>query len=310
MKSRAGKRPNRVGRPAYAGIAVGIVSLAGLLAFALQGASKDHRGFFHDIRLAFSSDSGAGRAIRLWDGRRYAELRAAGCGGDSSYSPAWSNDGRRLAFLTVRSGQTAVCVVDDDHHDGFRAFEPKAKASNVVWHPSGDRLLVTEPGGTGGGALVEVSLPGGDQERLVEGSQGFGRPAWKPDGSEFTVATGENHLQFYDAQGGRRDFWPDTKDQSPSWSRDGSSLAFVREEQSGWALLVMDTKTRAISKVRSSPDLLFNLDWSPDDRYIAFEAYNHRSGNADIFVTEASADASARVLFAGAGDDGSPVFRP
>lgn len=310
MRLRAGERPSSVGLAAYVGIALGIASVAGVLGIAIRAATE-RKGFFHDVRLAYSSDSGAGRAIWLWDGRRTTELRAAGaCGGESSYSPAWSHDGRRLAFLTVRSGQSAVCVVDDDHHDGFLAFDPKAKASNVVWNPSGDRLLLTEPGGTGGGALVEVTLPGGGQQRLVESPEGFGRPAWKPDGREFTVATGENRLQFYDAKGGRRDSWPDTKDQSPSWSRDGSSLAFVREEQSGWALLVMDTKSRAIRKVRSSPDLLFNLDWSPDDRYIAFEAYNHRSGNADIFVTEPSADGSARVLFAGPGDDGSPVFRP
>jgi Tol biopolymer transport system component len=63
-------------------------------------------------------------------------------GGDSirlvpGYGPAWSPDGRRLAFVSTRSGSRRVWVTDTD---GQRAIELKdAEVSNplVVWLPDG-----------------------------------------------------------------------------------------------------------------------------------------------------------------------------
>ena len=303
----SGRRRPNVGWQAYAGLLLLLASVGGAVLLGRSGEDA-----FGGAVLAYASDSGGHRAIWLSDARRSTELRAGGCGGSGSYSPAWSRDGRRLAFLTVRAGQHAVCVVESTDDEGRIVFETGAKVSNVVWHPSGRQLLLARTADDGSGAVVEVSASGRRNEIvLTTGPQGFGRPAWQPDGGGFVVATAENHLQFYDRRGALTDTWAGTTDQSPAWSRDGSRLAFVREQPGGWALLVLDVRTNRLATVASSESLLFHPDWSRDDRRLAFEGYDRRSGSADIFLTEVSGkEGNARVLVGGPGDDTSPALRP
>lgn len=267
---------------------------------------------FRNAVVAYASDRNAQRAIWLSDGHTSTTLRAEGCGGSGSYSPAWSPDGRKLAFLTtVRGAQRAICVVESTEDKGRIAFETDGKTGNIAWHPSGQRLLLAKTADDGSGTVVEVPLSGhGDEAVLATAPQGFGRPAWRPDGDGFVVATGANHLQFYDRRGALTDTWSDTTDQSPAWSRDGSKLAFVREEPGGWALMVFDARMKRSTTVAFSENLLFHPDWSQDDRRLAFEGYDTRSGSADIFLIDTSGRSETRVLVGGPGDDTSPALRP
>ncbi len=301
------KRRPKVGWQAYAGVAVLLASVG--IAVVLN-MSSGHDPFGGAI-LAYTSDRNGQRSIWLTDARRSTELRAGGCGGTGSYAPAWGPDGRRLAFLTVRAGQHAVCVVDSTEDEGRIVFQTDAKLSDVVWHPSGRWLILTRTADDGSGALVELTMSAPPRLHvLVTGPKGFGRPAWRPDGSGFVVSTGENHLQFYDRRGAMIDTWPATTDQSPAWSRDGSRLAFVREQPGDWALMILTMRTNRLATVVSSESLLFHPDWSPDDHRIVFEGYNRRSGSADILLTEVSGKGQARLLVGGPADDGSPTFRP
>lgn len=301
------RRWTNVGRPAYAGLAVLIASLGGAIALSRSGQDA-----FRGAVVAYASDRSGQRAIWLSDARTSTEVRAEGCGGSGSYSPAWSPNGRQLAFLTVRAAQRAVCIVESAKDVGRIVFETDGKASNIAWHPSGRRLLMTRTADDGTGTVVEVALSGQrDEVVLATGPEGFGRPAWRPDGDGFVVATGRNHLQFYDRKGTLTETWGDTADQSPVWSRDGSRLVFVREQQrGGWALMVLEARTKRSTTVASSENLLFHPDWSRNGRRLAFEAYDTRSGSADIFLIDASGGGATRVLVAGPGDDGSPALRP
>lgn len=303
-----GRRSNVVGWQAYAGLAVLLASLGAAVVLTRSGEDR-----FRDAVVAYSSDRGGRRAIWLSDARTSRELRPANCSGLGAHSPAWSPDGRRMAFLVVRAADRhAVCVVDSAADRGRIVFESGAKVSNVAWHPSGRRLLLTRTADDGSGAVVEVPASGhrADEVVLATAPQGFGRPAWRPDGGGFVVATGANHLQFYDQRGALTDTWTGSTDQSPVWSRQGSRLAFVREQPGGWALMVLDVGTNRLTTVTSSENLLFHPAWSRDGRRLAYEGYDRRSGSADIFLAEVSGKGQVRVLVGGPGDEGSPSLRP
>jgi Tol biopolymer transport system component len=73
-------------------------------------------------------------------------------------------------------------------------------------------------------------------------------------------------------------------DYCPSWSPDGSQIAFISHrsgEHKIWVIPAIGGTTRQIT---CDPGSDWHPSWSPDGNQIAFESY--RSGNYDIWVMD------------------------
>ncbi|GII75252.1 serine hydrolase [Sphaerisporangium rufum] len=157
-------------------------------------------------------DAGRDRAVE--------ELWLAGTGGDAprrltpgpaDTAPAWSPDGRRLAFL--RDGQ--VAVLDAGGGEPERVTDLPLGAGAPRWSPDGRRLAFTAPVDPAGGApgpmvsdgldyqadgvgmhgsvrpqLHVLDLDGRGLRRLTDGPHGAGVPAWSPDGTVLAFTRG------------------------------------------------------------------------------------------------------------------------
>ena len=80
------------------------------------------------------------KSIRQWT---FGEQRIS--------SPRWSPDGRRIAFISNRSGVNQLYLISRDGGEAERVTDCPAAVSNPVWSPCGEKIALSirlEKGGT------------------------------------------------------------------------------------------------------------------------------------------------------------------
>jgi serine/threonine-protein kinase len=127
----------------------------------------------------------------------------------------------------------------------------------------------------------------------VDGRSGFG--IFSPDGKYIVfrsgAAGGEDNLYWRaaDGSGDVERLTTSARSQTPgSWSRDGTTLAFVEEGDSTgtgffqfdiWALSIGDRKTRALINTAANE---MTPEFSPDGRWLAY--VSNESGRSEVYV--------------------------
>ncbi len=145
--------------------------------------------------------------------------------GGSSTSPAWSPDGRWLAFRADRGEGSQVHLIDPRGGEAWAVTRVKGGVESFAWSPRGDRLLLFiaderpasearkerygafaidgEPGPNTHLWLAEVDGKGegGEPERLTEGDFHVAGAEWAPDGDRIVYVRqpDANLLSFMNA---------------------------------------------------------------------------------------------------------------
>ena len=230
--------------------------------------------------------------------------------GQSAFDPAWSPDGRRLAF-----GQGDQVVVMDANDRRVRTNIPGGSRSLVRfgWLPDGQ--LWIDRGQAGG--LFRVNLDTG-QDVAIQGV----RPVLSPDGTRMAylehwpdpiiwIADSNGHNAHPVVLGYGLNGSPDGRQlaqetngaSDPAWSPDGSMIAVTVWQSNGPAFLVLDSGTGAVL-ARKRGMTLSSRAWSADGRYVAFQPEPDSSFRAAVGILDVWNDRQASLL--GNGWDWSP----
>lgn len=159
------------------------------------------------------------------------------------YDPAYSPDGRRLAFVSTRGGGgPRLFVMDADGGDARLVGDLGGAVRRPMWAPDGRRLAV-EVAEEGGAAIYVVNADGTGWGRLGTGHL----PAWNQDGAGVTY-TENDSLFWRPAMGGARRFLV-ARARVGRPSPDGRWMAFVRDDSTGAALYLADLTTGAETRI-------------------------------------------------------------
>ncbi len=140
---------------------------------------------FESVNLWRQPLEGAGPAVELIASAHW------------SFEPDYSPDGKRIAFLSDRSGNPEVWVADADGNKPRQwTFLGQPSLGGPRWCPQSRRIAFTVPG-PDGSAIHLVEQPG-RAPRLVPGSHRCGYLTWSPDGRA---------LYFTSNRGGNTQIW-------------------------------------------------------------------------------------------------------
>jgi TolB protein len=165
---------------------------------------------------------------------------------------------------------------------------------HLQWSPDGKKFLFTRLEGKSL-ALWTMNVDGSDLKRLLPAeTQPHFDGHWSPDSQKILFVydrlrgtDGELQIDICNADGSEhKNFIPHKAfEESPRWSPDGKSVAWVSSREKNPDLFVIGADGKNLKRLTSDPAFDNNPSWSPDGKEIAF--CSTRAGNFEIYVMKA-----------------------
>lgn len=201
-------------------------------------------------------------------------------------SPAWSPDGRELAYVSFEKQKAIVYV--QDTATGKRRPVANFRGSNSApaWSPDGQTLAVTLS--RDGGSQIYLMGRNGENVRRLTQSIGIDtEPAFTPDGrSVYFVSDRGGGPQVYRiAVGGggvERVTFSGSYNISPAISPDGRTLAYIGRDGNAFRLYVQDLAGGGAAVAVSDTSDDESPSFAPNGRLII---YASRSQGRDVLLT-------------------------
>jgi WD40 repeat protein len=200
---------------------------------------------------------------------------------DGALYPAWSPDGKQIAFQYVDPGTgqfDGLWLADADGTNLRRVpgSEPQDRAP--TWSPDG-KYLAFESVREGASGIFVVELASGAVTPLLSSQQvAYEQPAWSPDGKAIAYI-----LRQVSVQGETRQLYVISDDGSnprrladldhvlsASWSPDGKQLVIgVEQAAFSSSIVLVDVESGEYRTLAEGASYLLPT-WSPDRNFIAF----------------------------------------
>jgi TolB protein len=188
-------------------------------------------------RIAFTRDIQGYAQVFVMDLRNRTVSMLTHAHGNSGL-PAWSPDGRLIAFATDRNAPEGdeiwVMHADGSEQQPVTHNLPSNNDAWPAWAPDGKRIAFARETPSVS-AIYVVNLDGSGLQRLTRQNQSLDtQPAWSPQGTEIVYESdlfmlpGQLFIMRADGTGRRQLTDPSVGASSrPSWSWDGSRIVFM-----------------------------------------------------------------------------------
>ncbi|KLD64723.1 Tol-Pal system beta propeller repeat protein TolB [Dyella japonica] len=303
-----------------------------LLAQAFTAPAGDLRGVAHQIADAIYEKITGVRGA-FWT--RIAYITAVGLGNNTTYSlivadsdgynpqvvarsresllsPAWSPDGRKIAYVSFESGNSAI-YVQDVTTGSRQLISARAKGINGApnWSPDGSKLALALS--YQGNPEIYVMDVGSRQEtRLTNNLAIDTEPRWTPDGQSIIFTSdrsGRPQLYQMSAGGGgaERITFQGQFNANASISYDGKQIAMVQGNGNVYRIAIMDRSLGGQVRFISPGPIDETPSFAPNASMLLYAASEGRRGV--LYAVSADGLVRQRLVLAD-GDVREPAWGP
>ena len=231
--------------------------------------------------------------------------------------PAWSPDGRSLAYISYRQGGPSVFVarIFEGRSDNITKGDGQAFAP--TFSPDGKRLAYAS--NKSGNMEIWISNADGTGAHRITSSQGSDTaPTWSPTGQEIAFTSdrgGSPQIYLMDSEGLniRRLTTVGNWNDAPAWnpSKEYSEIAYTSRLEVGgpvsFDIAVVDLATRQVRQVTAGRGSCEYPSWAPNGRHLVFSC---KRGNTWQITVSDREGRTIDTLSAGAGNNVQPDWGP
>jgi hypothetical protein len=226
----------------------------------------------------------------------------------------------KIAFSDDFTGNAEINTINPNGSGQAQVTALGAEDLTPAWSPSGSLIAFASDRGFGDFDIYRTDPAGGSLLTLNDDSVEDASPSWAPTGAELVVSS--------EGPGGQQDLFrlaadgsgakinvtnsPGLDETNPSWSADGSKIAFERLPAPGDTrrdIFTINPDGTGLQNVTGSP----NADdrepnWSPDSTQIAYAS--HQNGNYDIYTIGADGTGDLNITNYPPAHDRDPAWSP
>lgn len=248
--------------------------------------------------------------IYLTDGQSADPVRLTDDNNDD-VEPAWSPDGRRIAFASNREGSFDIYVMNVDGTNVTRLTDTPDDDRSPAWSPDGQYIAFHSNRGTLTSDIFVMRADGTNIVQLTTDPAYDLAPAWSPDGRRIAFHTqregGDNDIAIMDYNGANQTVLTDNLayDADTSFDRNGNILFESDRDAGAYKIFRMSPDGSTVNAVTAGPEDYFpsaGLTANGQPIFVfearrggaaTFELYTWREGLEAQITTDMDASAAA-----------------
>lgn len=249
-------------------------------------------------KLAFSSDRNREAVIATVEKREVKEVYIADYDGANprritinrtlNITPAWSPDGRSIAYTSYRSGLPDVLI--SNIFAGTMENPTKGVGQNFlpVFSPDGSRIAFMSSR-DGNPEIYVVNRDGSNLVRLTNNVATESTPTWSPSGTQLAFTSdrsGTPQVYTVNADGsGLRRLTSESYADRATWSpAPYNEIAFAARTGPGFDIKIYNIASGETRQITFGEGTNESPAWSPNGRHLAF--MSTRAGRSQIFTVD------------------------